>query len=119
MELDADVYPSIYDAFADAFLMAAIPEDLAKFIMLWLLQRKNPHFDEKFDGIVYAICIGMGFTVIKNFMYLIGDIEDGSWIGLGISRALLSIICHFHFAVLMGVSEWLALIQDYQSYNLT
>ena len=70
--------------------------------MLWLLLRKNPHFDEKFDGIVYAVCIGMGFAGIENVMYLAGGIEDGSWIGIGISRALFSIPGHFLFAVLMG-----------------
>lgn len=102
LELDADVYPSIINAFADAFLLAAIPEELAKLIMLWLLLRKNPHFDEKFDGIVYAVCIGMGFAGIENVMYLIGGIEDGTWIGMGISRALFSIPGHFLFAVLMG-----------------
>lgn len=91
-----------FDAFADAFLLAAIPEELAKLIMLWLLLRKNPHFDEKFDGIVYAVCIGMGFAGIENVMYLAGGIEDGSWIGVGISRALFSIPGHFLFAVLMG-----------------
>ena len=102
LELDAEVYPSIFDAFADAFLLAAIPEELAKLIMLWLLLRKNPHFDEKFDGIVYAVCIGMGFAGIENVMYLAGGIEDGSWISIGISRALFSIPGHFLFAVLMG-----------------
>lgn len=102
LELDAEVYPSIFDAFADAFLLAAIPEELAKLIMLWLLLRKNPHFDEKFDGIVYAVCIGMGFAGIENVMYLAGGIEDGTWIGMGISRALFSIPGHFLFAVLMG-----------------
>lgn len=102
MELDVEVYPSIFDAFADAFLLAAIPEELAKLIMLWLLLRKNPHFDEKFDGIVYAVCIGMGFAGIENVMYLAGGLEDGSWIGMGISRALFSIPGHFLFAVLMG-----------------
>lgn len=102
LELDAEVYPSIFDAFADAFLLAAIPEELAKLIMLWLLLRKNPHFDEKFDGIVYAVCIGMGFAGIENVMYLIGGIEDGSWIGMGISRALFSIPGHFLYSVLMG-----------------
>lgn len=102
LELDAEVSPSIFEAFADAFLLAAIPEELAKFIMLWLLLRKNPHFDEKFDGIVYAVCIGMGFAGIENVMYLVGGIEDGSWIGMGISRALFSIPGHFLFAVLMG-----------------
>lgn len=102
LELDAEVYPSIFDAFADAFLLAAIPEELAKLIMLWVLLRKNPHFDEKFDGIVYGVCIGMGFAGIENVMYLVGGMEDGSWIGMGISRALFSIPGHFLFAVLMG-----------------
>lgn len=102
MEIDASTYTSVSKAFADAFALAAIPEELAKFIMLWLLLRKNPHFDEKFDGIVYAVCIGMGFAGIENVMYLAGGIEDGSWIGIGISRALFSIPGHFFFAVLMG-----------------
>lgn len=102
LDLDANVYPSIFSAFADAFLLAAIPEELAKLIMLWLLLRKNPHFDEKFDGIVYAVCIGMGFAGIENVMYLVNGMEDGSWIGTGIGRALFSIPGHFLFAVLMG-----------------
>ena len=102
MEMDANTYSSIREAFADAFVLAAIPEELAKLIMLWLLLRKNPHFDERFDGIVYAVCIGMGFAGIENVMYLAGGVEDGSWIGIGISRALFSIPGHFFFAVLMG-----------------
>ena len=102
MEMNANTYSSIREAFADAFVLAAIPEELAKLIMLWLLLRKNPHFDERFDGIVYAVCIGMGFAGIENVMYLAGGIEDGSWIGIGISRALFSIPGHFFFAVLMG-----------------
>ena len=102
MEIDPSTYTSVSKAFADAFALAAIPEELSKFIMLWLLLRKNPHFDEKFDGIVYAVCIGMGFAGIENVMSLAGGIEDGSWIGIGISRALFSVPAHFLFAVLMG-----------------
>lgn len=102
LDLDAEVYPSIIDAFADAFLLAAIPEELAKFIMLWFLLRKNPFFDERFDGIVYSVCIGMGFAGIENVMYLFNGLEDGSWISIGISRSLFSIPGHFFFAVLMG-----------------
>lgn len=102
LELQLEVYPSVIDAFADAFLLAAIPEELAKLIMLWLLLRKNPYFDEKFDGIVYAVCIGMGFAGLENLMYLIEGLEDGSWLSVGISRALFTIPGHFFFAVLMG-----------------
>lgn len=101
-EIDSDVNPSLFSAIADAFLLASIPEELAKLIMLWLLLRKNPFFDERFDGIVYAVCIGMGFAGIENVMYLAEGMEDGSWIGTGIVRALFSIPGHFLFAVLMG-----------------
>lgn len=100
--LDTEVYHSFIEAFADAFMLAAIPEELAKFIMLWLILRKNPFFDEKFDGIVYSVCISMGFAGIENVMYLLGGMEDGTWIGMGITRALFSIPGHFFFAVLMG-----------------
>lgn len=100
--INEGVYDSVVEAFADAFLLAAIPEELAKLVMLWLLLRKNPHFDEKFDGIVYAVCVGMGFAGLENVMYLFGGLEDGSWIGIGIGRALFSIPGHFFFAVLMG-----------------
>ena len=102
LEMDAGTYTSISEAFADAFVLAAIPEELAKLIMLWLLLQKNPQFDERFDGIVYAVCIGMGFAGLENVMYLFGGLENGTWIGIGITRALFAVPAHFLFAVLMG-----------------
>lgn len=99
---DGDEYASVIDAFWSAFVSAAIPEELAKLIMLWLLLRRNPFFDEKFDGIVYAVCVGMGFAGVENVMYLIEGLEDGSWVATGIARALFSVPGHFLFAVLMG-----------------
>ena len=36
MEIGASTYTSVSKAFADAFALAAIPEELSKFIMLWL-----------------------------------------------------------------------------------
>lgn len=102
LEISPETYSSIGEAVADAFLLAAIPEEVAKLIMLWLLLRKNPFFDEKFDGIVYAACIGLGFAGFENVMYLVEGLEDGSWLGTGISRALFSVPGHFLFAVCMG-----------------
>lgn len=53
------VYPaeatSILGSVSTAFFGTAIPEEIAKFLMLWLLLRKNPNFDEKMDGIVYVV----------------------------------------------------------------
>ena len=70
--------------------------------MLWLLLRKNPFFDEHFDGIVYAVCIGLGFAALENVFYLFGGLEDWSWIGTGIMRAFISVPAHYFFAILMG-----------------
>lgn len=89
-------------AFANAFLMAGIPEESAKLLMLWLLLRKNPYYDERLDGIVYAACIGLGFAGLENIGYLIQGIENGTWLSIGISRALFAVPGHFFFGIVMG-----------------
>lgn len=70
--------------------------------MLCLLLRKNPFFDEYFDCIIYAVCIGLGFAALENVFYLLGGIEDWSWIGTGIMIAFISVPAHYFFAILMG-----------------
>lgn len=46
---------TISEAFVNAFCTAAIPEEAAKLLVLWLLLRKNPYFDEHFDGMYITI----------------------------------------------------------------
>ncbi len=82
-----------------AFCVAAVPEEMAKLLALWMVLRKNPFFDEHFDGIVYAVCVGLGFAAIENIFYVLGS-ED--WMGVAIARALLAVPGHYAFAVLMG-----------------
>ena len=98
------VYPteatSILGSVSAAFFGAAIPEEIAKFIMLWLLLRKNPYFDEKMDGIVYAVCVSLGFAALENMMYLFSN-ED-TYLSVGIARAIFAVPGHFCFGILMG-----------------
>lgn len=84
----------------NAFVGAALPEELAKLLMLWLLLRKNPYFDERFDGIVYACCIGMGFAGTENIIYLLNNLDQ--WQSVAFSRAIFAVPGHFMFAVAMG-----------------
>ena len=102
VSIDKDTYNSLFEALEDAFLMAAVPEELAKFFLLWLLLRKNPFFDEHFDGIVYAVCVGLGFAALENIAYLFDGIDDWSWISIGVIRALFSVPGHYFYAILMG-----------------
>lgn len=95
-----DEFTCIIDAGRMAFWGAGLPEEAAKLFMLWLLVRKNKYFDERIDGIVYAIAISMGFAAFENILYLIDNYEE--WLSVGIMRALLSVPGHYAFAVLMG-----------------
>lgn len=83
-----------------AFAGAAFPEECAKLLMLSLLLRNNRYFDERFDGIVYACAVGMGFAGTENIIYLLGNINE--WETVAIQRAMFAVPGHFLFAVAMG-----------------
>lgn len=90
---------SLWTAFLSSFVTAAIPEEGLKFLALLILAKCCKHFDEYFDGIVYAVCIGMGFAGLENIEYIFGN-ED--WIFVSIARALMSVPMHYFFAIIMG-----------------
>ena len=90
----------LWSSTAQAFLLAAVPEEAAKLFALWLILRKNPYFDEHFDGIVYAVCVGLGFAAIENVFYVLQSEEE--WLTVGVVRSLLAVPGHYAFAVLMG-----------------
>lgn len=82
-----------------AFVVAALTEESFKLLALWLVLRKNPYFDEHFDGIVYAVCVGLGFAAFENVMYVFGN-DD--WLSTAVIRAFLAVPGHYAFAILMG-----------------
>jgi len=84
-------------SFFEAFFIAAFPEELAKFIILYWIVWKNKFFDEHYDGIVLAVFISMGFALIENIMYVFnGGMQTA------LVRAIFSIPGHGLFAVTMG-----------------
>ena len=91
---------TILGSVSSAFFGAAIPEESAKLFVLWLILRKNPFFDEKMDGIVYAVCVSLGFAALENILYLFSDTE--SFMSIGIVRAIFAVPGHFCFGILMG-----------------
>lgn len=100
MLFGVDGVPSnIVGTTAMAFFVAALPEETFKLLALWFVLRKNPYFDEHFDGIVYAVCVGLGFAAIENVSYVF-TMED--WFSTAIFRSLLAVPGHYAFAILMG-----------------
>jgi len=91
---------SVLGAAVDAFCVAAIPEEGFKLLALWIVLRRNPYFDEHFDGIVYAVCVSLGFAAVENVSYLFAGGDD--WRQVALMRAILAVPGHYAFGILMG-----------------
>lgn len=88
------------DSMLQAFLVAAVPEECFKLLALWLVTRRNPYFDEHFDGIVYAVCVSLGFAAVENINYVFSDPD--SWQMTAVLRGLLAVPGHYGFGIIMG-----------------
>lgn len=95
----ARVQDTILEKIRCAFLYAAIPEEMAKLIMLWVVVSRNTFYNEPRDGIVYAVCVGLGFATLENVGYVSGY---ENWGKVAFARAILSVPAHYLCAVLMG-----------------
>jgi len=79
------------------FVIIALSEEGSKFLMLRLFLFSRKNFDDPFDGIVYAVMVGMGFATVENILYVY---QHGY--ATGVLRMFLSVPAHGTFAVLMG-----------------
>lgn len=93
------IHDTIIEKVRFAFLYAAIPEEISKLIILWVTLSGNMFYNEERDGIIYAVCIGLGFATLENIDCFSGY-EPLNMISL--KRALVSVPAHYLFALLMG-----------------
>jgi RsiW-degrading membrane proteinase PrsW (M82 family) len=80
-----------------AFIVAGTTEEVFKFLVLYLLVWNSPSFNEKFDGIVYAVFVSLGFAAVENVLYVM----DGGF-QTAIIRAITAVPAHAIFGITMG-----------------
>ena len=76
--------------FIFGFIVAALVEESFKFFFLYKFTFKSPHFNYRFDGVVYAVFVSMGFAILENVLYVF---QGG--LGVAVSRALLALPLHY------------------------
>ena len=81
-----------------AFLVVAAVEEGAKFLLLRRRTWWNPNFNYRFDGIVYAVFVSLGFAAFENVQYVF---HYG--LSVAIPRALFAVPGHMCFAIFMGL----------------
>lgn len=80
-----------------AFLVVAAVEEGMKYFLLFRRTWQDPNFNCRFDGIVYAAFVSLGFAGFENILYIF---RYG--LSVALPRAILSIPAHLGFSVFMG-----------------
>ncbi len=88
--------PFVHPLF-DIFVRVALVEELFKFAPVWLVAYYHKEFNERMDGIVYAVACALGFATAENalYVYLLGP-------KLLVLRAFTSTLAHVAFSGLVG-----------------
>ena len=92
-----DYYP-IPKAAWNGFIVAGATEEAFKYLMVYILIWRNPNFNEKFDGIVYAVSVSLGFATIENLFYVFSE----NSLQVGLVRAFTAVPGHTIFGIVMG-----------------
>ena len=95
--LEAYAPEGLFRTLIEYLIVVAGMEEASKYLFLFTV-RRNPNFNFTFDGIVYAVCVGLGFATLENIFYVVG----GGGFSLGVARGLLSVPMHCVCAVYMG-----------------
>lgn len=92
------------------FFVVALSEEGFKYLLLKLRTWNSPHFNCRFDGVVYAVFVSLGFALWENISYV-------GMYGLEVAmlRAVTAIPGHACFGVFMGV--WYGLAKKFDCYG--
>lgn len=112
LELLADQFVDLFSwnyytyLFLAYFCIPGFIEEGVKYRVLVGKVWRNPNFNFRFDGIVYAVFVSLGFAAVENVLYVLT-----SGFGTAVLRAVFSIPGHAMFGVVMGVgigqAKWL------------
>ena len=83
--------------FIENFFIVALAEEGCKKLMLRLGSWKNPAFNYVFDGVVYGVCVALGFAGLENVLYI-----SGFGMEVAVVRGLAAVPLHAICGVFMG-----------------
>jgi RsiW-degrading membrane proteinase PrsW (M82 family) len=92
------VFYSLYNG----FVVAGFSEELSKLVLFFIFIWGSKHYNEYFDGVVYAAVLSLGFAGVENIFYVLGGDNFTSSLHTALLRAAVSVPGHFLFGVAMG-----------------
>lgn len=83
-----------------AFIIAGLTEEFIKRQVILKFAFNRAEFDEKLDGIIYAVFASLGFATAENINYVMFTFASNPYVG--IFRGFVSVPAHMLFAITMG-----------------
>ncbi len=80
-----------------AFFVAGITEEGFKWLAFRRLVYHKAFFEEMYDGVLYAVAIGLGFAAVENILYVTSDGLQTAFV-----RAFTAVPAHALFGIAMG-----------------
>ncbi len=86
-------------------LCVGFAEEFSKYWLLKLGSWNNKNFTHRFDAVLYASVVALGFAGLENILYVCGNAFESFDLGMttALMRALLSVPGHMMFGVHMGM----------------
>ena len=81
----------------EAFVMAGVVEEGAKWLLFVLVVYRWAEFDEPLDGVVYGVALSLGFATVENVLYV-----GREGVEVGLLRAVFAVPAHALLGATMG-----------------
>ncbi len=94
------------------FIVVGLSEEGFKYLVLKIGTWRSPEFNCKFDGVVYAVAVSLGFAVWENIKYVMTY-----GFATALVRAVTAVPGHACFGVIMGAWYGLAKRKQQQGWD--
>lgn len=79
------------------FVVAGFTEEFLKYLAVFFIFYRSRQFNERYDGIVYAVSVSLGFAAAENIFYVFSH-----GLQTGLIRAFTAVPAHAFMGIAMG-----------------
>jgi protease PrsW len=99
-EIDRWLYNSFGTQLLGGILLVGVVQSAVIYLVVRYGIYDSPEFDERVDGVIYAIAAGLGLSTVINFFYVLNN--GGVDLGIGAVRIVVNALAYASFAGVLG-----------------
>jgi RsiW-degrading membrane proteinase PrsW (M82 family) len=99
-EIDGWLYNSFATQLFGGILLVGFVQEAVIYLVVRYGIYASPEFDERVDGVIYAVAAGLGLATVINFFYVIE--HGGVDLGIGSVRIVVTALAHASIAGVLG-----------------